>query len=452
MGRKVILALLGTQLVFHFVAFYPESAQANGGVSLFFSPSHGTNLVGSTFDVSALINTEGESINTVQLEISFPADKVRLISPSSGTSILGVWLEPPVYSNVNGTVHLVGIVPGGIKTDGGFITTMTFEALKSGSAVLSIRASSKVLANDGLGTSVLTGYGQATFTLTPKPPEGVAISSDTHPFADHWYNNNSPVLTFEKAEGVSDFSYELDDRPFTIPDNEPETTEAQAAFESLKDGLWYFHVKARSSGAWGTTTHYPIRIDTTPPAVFMPFAEKFFSGKSGKVLVSFFTTDNQSGIDHYDIGVLEASAEPGEAPAFVRTESPFQLSTLTGKKFRVVVRVFDQAGNVRDENVDIDLTLSVSGIVKKYLPTALFILSALVFLYSLFHLSYLIRLTRSLEKEGLLLLGVEKKVRERSNRPKYNRYKERRQKTVDFYPLHERAHEPDKKRIDHKSE
>lgn len=374
---------------------FPVTTQAQTeGTQLFFSPAAGTNLVGSTFDVSVLLNSQGQSINTVQVDISFPADKLRIVKPSSDKSLLAIWLEPPVYSNVNGTAHLVGVIPNGITTSSGLVSTITFEAINPGTAVVEIRSSSSVLANDGLGTQTLSGLGRATFSITPRPLEGVNVYSDTHPFSDQWYNNNSITLTLEKQSGVTDFSYELDNKPFTVPDNTPDTSDAIVSFNDVADGVWYFHVKARRQDVWGTPTHLLLRVDTQPPAKFKPVSEVLFSNEQAKVFISFFTTDEHSGIDHYEVGVLEASQSADESPVFVRTESPYQLPSLIGSRFRVVVRVFDKAGNVTDEHINVTVGASIIRLVKDNIFVLLGIGLVILLLYYLFHLHIWHRLRR----------------------------------------------------------
>jgi hypothetical protein len=384
-------------------------AQSEGS-QLFFSPSAGTNLVGSTFDVSILINTQNQSINTVQVDVAFPADKLRIVKPSSDKSLLAIWLEPPVYSNVNGTAHLVGVIPNGITTGSGLVSTITFEAIATGTATVEIKSSSSVLANDGLGTETLTGYGRATFSLTPKPLEGVNVYSDTHPFSDQWYNNSSVAFTLEKSGGIEDFSYDFDNKPFTVPDNIPDTNDSIIGFEDVADGVWYLHVKARKQGVWGTPTHLLVRVDTQAPAEFKPVSEVLFSGEQAKVFISFFTTDEHSGIDHYEVGVLEAGQSADESPVFVRTESPYQLPNIIGKHFKVVVRVFDKAGNVTDELVNVTVGTSLINWVKQHIFTLLGLLGGVLILYFVFHLHLKNRVLRY--KEALRRVREEEHERE----------------------------------------
>ncbi len=96
--------------------------------SVSFSPTTGSFVEGSTFDVPILLDTEGSSINAIELHVIFDSDKLTVINPSSGKSIIGVWTEPPSYDNTRGIANYVGVIPNGIKTGSGLIGTITFKA------------------------------------------------------------------------------------------------------------------------------------------------------------------------------------------------------------------------------------------------------------------------------------------------------------------------------------
>lgn len=322
-------------------------------VSLSLSPQSGSFQEESTFDVNVFLDTRGGAINTVELHISFPPDKLTLVRPLGNKSIIGVWLESPAYSNTDGTAEFIGIIPNGIKTSNGLIGTLTFRAIASGEATVKILSNSRVLVNDGLGTEAIVDLGRAVYTIIPKPPEGVAVFSETHPVQDQWYNNNSPSFTWQKDAGVNGFSYLIDTKPFTVPDNAIVSGNSGVSFQELKDGVWYFHIKAQKNGIWGSTTNFAAHIDTEPPAKFYPEAQII---DANHVLISFFTTDVLSGIDHYEVGVIDRSQPAVESPAFVPAESPYQLPKVPGDA-NVVVRAIDRAGNVRDATIAVHTSL-----------------------------------------------------------------------------------------------
>ncbi len=311
------------------------------------SPRTATFTEGSTFELPIFLNTEGQSINAVELRIKFDQSKLNIIRPSGDKSIIGVWLEPPTYNNTNGTAKLTGVIPNGITTNSGLVATITFKAVATGEATVSFSSDSHVLLNDGLGTEAATQLDRGTFTILPRPPGGVIVFSETHPFQDHWYNNNSPSIAWQKDPGVTAFNFLLDNKPFTIPDNNPITEETVKSYENLDNGLWYFHIKALKNGVWGATTHFLVRVDTLPPAEFKPKVEHL----DPQVLISFFTTDNLSGIDHYEVAVVEKEKSPTDSPVFLQAESPYLLPVTISKKSKVIIRVFDRAGNVRESVV-----------------------------------------------------------------------------------------------------
>jgi len=348
--------------------------------TLFLSPRIETVLVGSTFDIAVLLDTQGVSINAVELNLKFSQDKLTIVKPSGGKSFFSIWTQPPTYSNEDGVATFIGGIPEGIVTGSGLVTTITFKAKATGQAAVEILPSSKVLANDGLGTNVLSDFGKGMYVIDQKPPEGVSVFSETHPFEDRWYNNNNPVLTWEKDAGITDFSFELDNKPLTVPDNISDTSTTVASYENLGDGVFYFHIKARKNGVWGSATHFMLHIDTTPPAPFKPNVEVLTAAIITRALVTFSATDLLSGIDHYEVGVIDRTKSPLESPVFVEAQSPYQLPNFITGDLRVIVRAMDRAGNVRDENIDVSVPFSTMTIF-----TAIFaIISILIAVHYLF--------------------------------------------------------------------
>lgn len=356
---------------------------------LFVTPQSGTFIEGTTFDVSVYVDTKSESINTINLNLRFDPSKLQIVRPLGGRSIIGIWLEPPNYSNSSGSVHLIGTIPNGIVTESGLITTITFKPIMSGTARVWVSDTTEVLANDGLGTSLKLSFSDARYSIGPIPPGGVRVFSDTHTFNDKWYNNNNPSFFWEKEDGVSGFSYVLDNNPFTTPDNETYTTSnTLVGFENLPDGLWYFHIKSKKQNIWGTTTHFLARIDTTPPAQFTPTIDTITAAVlNSRGLVSFFTTDTLSGIDHYEVGVIPPGEPLDSSPAYVEARSPYQIPGNIVSNTHIIVRAYDRASNVQSATLTFVTRPLLEIVSKNNLLTLLgaFIFSLLV-LFLLFFL------------------------------------------------------------------
>lgn len=418
--RLLITFVIGALLLVGAGETYAAPGQAQA--TLFVSPRSGTVLENSTFDLSFFVNSHGAAINAIELNLKFPADKLTIVKPSGGKSFITLWVAPPSYSNTSGTVTFSGVVPGGITTEAGLISTITFQAIASGDAFIQILPSSRVLANDGSGTSLVVEFGNATFTITPRPPDGVQVFSETHPFPEEWYNNNNPIFTWEKLEKVTDFSYVFDNKPLTTPDNTPETEDTIASYEDQADGVWYFHIKARKDGVWGNTTHFRAQIDTVSPAEFRPETE-IAKGPPDKVVVSFFTTDTLSGIDHYEIGVVNRTDAPDVSPIFLEVESPYQLPTTIPENARVMVRAFDRAGNVRDERINVEIPGVAMSFIRKNLTAILGLLLLIILLLILSHFLFRHKII-ALVRHVVRIIRRERKV-EQSHEEKHDKEHER---------------------------
>ena len=153
-----------------FIVFFaiPHLAQA---ASIYFSPSGGTYGVGKTFSVYVIVSSADKAMNAVSANLSFPADLLSVTSISKTNSIVNFWVQEPSYSNSSGTISLEGVVlnPGYVGT-AGRVATITFRAKDSGAARVAF-SSGDVLANDGLGTSILATLGSGTYTLTESGAE-----------------------------------------------------------------------------------------------------------------------------------------------------------------------------------------------------------------------------------------------------------------------------------------
>ena len=390
-----------------FFAYSQESVDTRA--NLFFSPRTGYFLTDSTFDVSIFVDTDGRDINAVEADIKFPADKLQVVTPSTGESFISIWAAQPTYSNTAGTISFRGGLPSpGINTSSGLISKVTFRVKKAGTANLEFLFSSKILANDGRGTNILHTLERATYTLAPKPPDGPVVFSDTHSNQDIWYNNNNPVIGWKSASGAEEYSYVFDGFTQTIPDNVSDTRDTSVAFENSKDGIRYFHIKARKDGVWGNTSHFLARIDTTPPAEFQPTINILSATISVKKLLSFFTTDSLSGISHYEVAVIEKSElNANTSPVFIEAESPYQLPRVGSGNVRVLVRALDNAGNVREAYIDTQVAPSFGFLIKENkLTVTAFTLLSLVIAWASWHLLFKHKVIKRLIRGKNVLLHV----------------------------------------------
>jgi len=345
-------------LVFSLIfSFLPLVIQASSA-SLYLSPASGGFFVGSTFDVSVFVNTGGEDVNAVEVDLEFDPARLQMASPTAGRSFIEVWISQPTYSNVKGKMSFTGGIPSpGINTSSGLVSTITFRAIAPGKTTINFLDSSKVLLNDSEGTDVLTSKGRGVYDLLIPPPEGPRIFSSTHPDRNRWYKNNNPTFSWEKEEGVEDFSYSFDQDSTGVPDSRTEGEGTSVSFEGTESGIWYFHVKAKKLGVWGGVSHYPVRIDKTPPASFLPTIEPSPKTSQSQPLISFFSTDAFSGIDYYQVKYIDIT--PGrteeETGFFVESISPYKLPVLETGKYLIIVRAYDKASNYKEGTLPVEI-------------------------------------------------------------------------------------------------
>lgn len=317
-------------------------------------PSAGTFVVGSTFNVPIYLNSEGEAVNAIAISAKFPPDKLQLVSPSTGQSVITLWTEQPSYDNRTGHVMLQGVIPSGLVTGKGLVTTMTFRVKSSGMAYLKFLDDTKVLKHDGLGTDVLKATTGAAYALVLPPPAGPVVASETHPDQNAIYRTRSVFLSWAPEDpSVAKYSYVLNDLPVDIPDDIAEGEKTSVVYRDLQDGKHYFHIKSYRLGAWGGTTHFAVAIDAAPPAEFPVTLLPDDTIRHGEqVVVQFATTDAFSGVDHYEIKVIPLNPHATtDAPQvlFVEAVSPYVLpSPIVAGEYDIIVRAYDKAGNFRE--------------------------------------------------------------------------------------------------------
>ena len=338
-------------------AFY-ISAQVANAATLYFSPSSGSYEVGKTFSVGVYVSSADQAMNAAFGVITFPQDKLEVTSLSKTGSIFSLWVQEPSFSNALGTINFEGIVlnPGFTGSNGKAIT-ITFRTKAAGNAPLTF-SSGSVLKNDGKGTNILTGLGDAAFSLggavpitvpeatTPGEagtPGAPIISSPTHPDPNKWYSLKDAKFNWTLPSDVMAARLLVGKIPQAVPTVTYAPAISSKEITGLEDGILYFHVRLKNNAGWGAISHFRFQIDTQPPE---PFSIRFIDTKetdNPQPTVIFDTTDTLSGIDYYKVKIGEGDFFPlsGEA---VKNNS-YTLPPQAPGKRSILVQAFDRAGN-----------------------------------------------------------------------------------------------------------
>lgn len=341
---KKLLIIFGVVFAF---AVLPRMVFA---ATLYLSPASSSAGLGSTFSVTVRTNTQGADVNTAEASISYSTATLDLVSVKQGSTFY--LAAPGSPSKGSGTAYFGGGMPTpGYNGTGGVVGTMTFRTKALGSATITID-SGKVLLNDGNGTNALTTSAGGRYTITPPPVGAPIVSSITHPDPEKWYTKTDVDLSWTRPSGVYGYSFELDQAANTVPDSTLETTVTTTkSYIDLKDGIWYFHIKARAQSAsagFGATTHFKIQIDTEKPLLFdiKMVGQNDLNDVTRTPSIIFEAKDEISGIDHYDVYVDSELVQQ-------KAESPFTFSKLNNGPHVIRIVAFDKAGNDRKAELPI---------------------------------------------------------------------------------------------------
>lgn len=267
-----------------------------------------------------IIASRSTDYNAVELSISFS----NLIYINSTVANGWTPVQGPTVSG--NTITFAGALLGSSAIGNRNVLTVTLRTQNLGTATITVNG---IIDGTGLGTgsnnvSNLRNIQivprptptntptptQNTTTNTPTPtnslvkvqenlPKEVSISSQTHPNQEKWYNNNLVKLNCIKEPDVIEFSYVVDEYSDTVPDTIPETSNSLIEINLPKEGINYFHVRARNNNGWGPVSRYKIKLDLTPPEKFIPSIKRDY--ETGTNFLLFNTKDNFSEIIKYKI-------------------------------------------------------------------------------------------------------------------------------------------------------
>src|SRR5690348_15896523 len=109
--EMTILALPAILVTLYSLLFTPARAHA---ALLYSQTANQTVTVGETFTMYLLIDTQGQSINSVDLAMHFTSDTLQALTVGAGSSQINLWLKNPAFDNSAGTISLTGGIAGEI--------------------------------------------------------------------------------------------------------------------------------------------------------------------------------------------------------------------------------------------------------------------------------------------------------------------------------------------------
>lgn len=378
--RIVSIIRMTLAVLLSFFIFVPRVQAA----TLYLSPNTGTFAQGTHFTMSVMVSTN-QAMNGVDAVVQFPTNKLQVISVSKQNSIFNLWVQEPSFSNLGpvGTVHFQGVAlnPGFIGSEGK-VLDIIFRVKDTGPADITY-GNGAVLANDGRGTNIISSFGSAVYTLreggvdtgtVPRvigglPPlptvrqflidrDGKDLLFNTSDEKPKWNNSVYTKLTWDLPQDVTGVSMLLDDKPDSDPGPVSDGLVDERVFPLMAEGKQYFHIRFINQAGKGEVFHYPLLTDIHPPKYFsidFPNTEANYHGiyttSNPKPFIDFFTVDELSGIERYEIKVGEGDWQRADD---LKTKGLYRLPKLSSSKRQTfTVRAIDAAGNFTDATAQV---------------------------------------------------------------------------------------------------
>lgn len=350
-------------------SLFSASIASAQSATLSLSPASGSYASGKTFTVQVMADS-AQPYNSGGGVIAFDKDLLSVTSVAKTSSAFSLWAVEPAFDNAAGKVSFEGGNASPVSGKKNLIS-ITFKALKTGSAKVSF-ASGSVLAADGKGTDIAGEKQDATYEITaqeapPPPPPPVAasggqddadggglvpetpeISSSSHSEENKWYNSVKANFNWELPDDVTAARLTLDVKPDTIPTTNYDPAISEKEFGDLTEGVMYFHLRYKNDAGWGPSAHRMIRIDKTPPEKFALEAVPD-PAKEGEILLKFMATDTLSGMERYAL-LIDGASESKIGLAEVKEEGYVASGIIPGEH-AFLVKAFDKAGNSSESEV-----------------------------------------------------------------------------------------------------
>ena len=358
---------------------FPVFAYAN---TLGMSPNVGVYTTGKTFPVSVYVTSTSDSVNAISSTITFPVDKLQVVSVSKSSSVLSLWVTEPTYSNNSGTISFEGVVPNpGFQGTAGRVVTINFKVVGQGEAPVKF-GTSQLLANDGNGTNILKYLNSATFTLqgsqtteilpTPTvvaPSVGVSkppiISSNEYPVQGTWYASKAGTFSWKLPQDITSVRMLVGKEPTsegTVVYTPPVSTKT---ISNTDDGIWYLHVQFKNSSGWSQPGHYMFRVDTTPPENFSVKGIASTDPTEPRPSFALSATDVTSGVNQYSVQIDSLP------PVIWQDDGTgvYRAPVLGPGIHTLVAKAFDFAGNFSTASTNFSITGIGSPVITSYTET-----------------------------------------------------------------------------------
>lgn len=150
------------------------------------------------FVVSMILNTENESVNTIEGYIEYDKDKLKAEAVNIGHSLINLWMEKP-NTEKDGSIRFSGITPGGVSVPMGEVFNVVFRAKDSGASDILLR-DLNIYLNDGLATKAKVKTGNLGINTSDKNSSNGEVTV--------FSNDKNQPERFKSIRSRDDYTYE----------------------------------------------------------------------------------------------------------------------------------------------------------------------------------------------------------------------------------------------------
>lgn len=346
MKRLIFLAI--------FALFLPQSVfAATAGLS---GPTQVQ--AGRTFQVRMNIGG-AKDVDTVRFVGSFPTDLLEYQGMANGSALP---TRSPGSGASGGSFNFGGFSLGNPVNGGTAAGTLTFKALKPGTATISLVAGTRILS---AGEDQLTGRGSLTITITEAPapgeipvapPDVIELSSSSHQDQNSWYPSRDLILNWKITGRTPQAVYIGFDQAPEGPAEARQSTATSATFKAPADGVWYGHLVVRYSSTDIVRRDFRFLADRTAPREFSAVTDYSELRSGTPNYLRYTALDDTSGIEKYEIKINGTYA----TTTLMQT---LELTDFAPGTYRVDISAFDLAGNRSDGSTEFSVSERASAVL-----------------------------------------------------------------------------------------
>ncbi|MBX4190386.1 hypothetical protein KW791_03785, partial [Candidatus Parcubacteria bacterium] len=175
-------------------------------------------------------------------------------------------------------------------------------------------------------------------------------------------SSRNPQFVWQMPIDATGVSYLVTDSPASNPGPHSDGITGKILISNVADGTHFFHLKIRRGTTWGPIMHYQFNIDSVLPK---EFNIDVINDGSIKPEITFKTTDEGSGIDHYEVQIGNGGWDK-IAAGDAGKSLPVAFNQI-GSKI-VTVKAIDQAGNEQIATTKVSVSLAaISSLAAKWI-------------------------------------------------------------------------------------